>query len=483
MPEPVLEVSGISKSFWGIQALAGVDLRVYPGEIHAIMGENGAGKSTLMKIIAGDEIADSGTIRFSGRAIAMIHQELLPFPDLSVAENIFMGREPCGWIPGWVDRTRRDTDAAEVLEQLGLALDPRSRMGDLTIAEKQSVEIAKALVRQADLVIMDEPTSALSERESEALFRIISSLKSRGAAILYISHRMPEIFRLADTITVMRDGRRIASSPAADLDEDRLIALMVGRQLNFSSVKAPCAPGEVLLEVRGLGRPPRFQNVSFALRRGEILGLAGLMGAGRTDVASAIFGLAPATCGTIAVRGRPAAIRSPAAALAHGIAMVTEDRKEFGFIPNMSVKENVTLSSLDRLSWGPFILPRDQEAAALEQMRRFDVRGAGCEQAVKALSGGNQQKVAIARSLLTDPDVLILDEPTRGVDIGAKAEIYSIIAGLAKRGKAILLISSEMNEVLSLSDRILVMREGAAVAEVVPANTSPEEVLRYAIPS
>lgn len=483
MPEPVLEAAGISKSFWGIQALADVDLTVNPGEIHAIMGENGAGKSTLMKIIAGDEIADAGTIRFRGRAIAMIHQELLPFPDLSVAENIFMGREPCTWIPGWVDRSRRNTDAAGVLEQLGVAVDPRSRMGDLTIAEKQSVEIAKALVRRADLVIMDEPTSALSERESEALFRVIAGLKSRGSAIVYISHRMPEVFRLADTITVMRDGRHITTRPAADLDEDGLIALMVGRSLNFSSVKAPCTPGEVVLEVRGLGRPPRFQNVSFSLRRGEILGLAGLMGAGRSDVASAIFGLAPATCGSIAVRGRPVAIRSPAAALAHGIAMVTEDRKEFGFIPNMSVKENVTLSSLGRFSWGPFILPRARETAAEEQMRRFDVRGAGCEQAVKALSGGNQQKVAIARSLLTDPQVLILDEPTRGVDIGAKAEIYSIIAGLAQRGKAILLISSEMNEVLSLSDRILVMREGAAVAELVPANTSPEEVLRYAIPS
>ena len=483
MPEPLLEAVGISKSFWGIPALDGVDLKVYPGEIHAVMGENGAGKSTLMKIIAGDQIADAGTVRFAGRAIAMIHQELLPFPDLSVAENIFMGREPRGRIPGWVDRARRDRDASALLEQLGVAVAPRSRMGDLTIAEKQSVEIAKALVRRADLVIMDEPTSALSERESEALFRIIAGLKSRGAAIVYISHRMPEIFRLADTITVMRDGRRIATRPAVELDEDRLIALMVGRSLNAAAVKAPGTPGDVVLEVRGLGRPPRFQDASFVLRRGEILGLAGLMGAGRSDVATAIFGLAPATRGTILVHGRPAAIRSPTAALAHGIAMVTEDRKEFGFVPDMSVKENVTLSSLDRLAWGPFIRPRAQQNAAEEQMRRFDVRGAGCEQPVKTLSGGNQQKVAIARSLLTDPDVLILDEPTRGIDVGAKAEIYSIIAGLAKRGKAILLISSEMNEVLSLSDRILVMREGAAVAELVPASTSPEEVLRYAIPS
>lgn len=483
MPEPLLEIAGISKSFWGVQALADVDFKAYPGAVHVITGENGAGKSTMMKIITGGEVADAGTIRFSGRAMAMIHQELLPFSDLSVAENIFMGREPCHRIPGWVDRARRDREAADLLGQLGVTVDPRTRMGDLTIAEKQSVEIAKALVRRADLVIMDEPTSALSERESEALFRIIADLKSRGAAILYISHRMPEIFRLADTITVMRDGRRVATCPAADLDEGRLIGLMVGRPLNLSTVKAPTAPGEVVLEVRGLGRPPRFRDVSFALRRCEVLGLAGLMGAGRSDVASAIFGLAPATCGTILVRGRPIAVRSPAAALAHGIAMVTEDRKEFGFVPNMSVKENVTLSSLDRYAWGPFILRHAEEAAADEQMRQLDVRGAGREQPVRALSGGNQQKVAIARSLLADPAILILDEPTRGVDIGAKTEIYAIIAGLAKAGKAILLISSEMNEILSLSDRVLVMREGAAVAELVPANTSPEEVLRYAIPS
>lgn len=482
MPEPLLEVCGVSKSFWGIRALSGVDLKVYRGEVHAVTGENGAGKSTLMKIVAGDEAPDSGTIRFSGRAIAMIHQELLPFPDLSVAENIVMGREPCRSIPGWVDKTRRNREAAEVLAQLGVDLDPRSRMGNLSLADQQSVEIAKALARGADLIIMDEPTSALSERESEALFRIISDLKSRGTAIVYISHRMQEIFRLAETITVMRDGRRIATGPAAEWSEERLIATMVGRSLNLSSIKADCAPGEVVLEVRGLGRPLRFQDVTFALHRGEILGLAGLVGAGRSDVAGAIFGLAPASRGTIFVRGRAIAVRSPAAALAHGIAMVTEDRKDFGFVPDMSVKENITLSSLARFGWGPFIASRAEALAADDQMRRFGIRAAGREQAVKFLSGGNQQKVAIARALLADPEILILDEPTRGIDIGAKTEIYAIIAGLAKAGKAILLISSEMNEVLSLSDRILVMREGTAVAELDPAATSPEEILRYAIP-
>ena len=483
MSEPLLEAAGISKSFWGIQALADVDLQIHPGEIHAVTGENGAGKSTLMKIIAGDEAPDAGCIRFSGRAIEMIHQELLPFPDLSVAENILMGREPWRWIPGWVDRPRRDRDAAELLREVGVNVDPRRRMGDLTIAEQQAVEIAKALARRADLVIMDEPTSALSDREAQALFRIIFGLKQRGAAVLYISHRMAEIFRLSDTITVLRDGRRVGTYNARELNEQRLIEMMVGRQVNLGCMREACALGETVLEVRDLARPPHFTGVSFAVRRGEILGLAGLMGAGRSDVAGAIFGLAPATRGAILVHGRPLLVRSPATAVAHGIAMVTEDRKEFGFVPDMSVKENVTLSSLGRFAWGPFIRPGAETLAVMEQMRRFDIRAAGRDQPMKFLSGGNQQKAAIARAVLTDPDILILDEPTRGIDIGAKTEIYAIIAGLAAAGKAILLISSEINEILSLSERVIVMREGRAVAELLSAATSPEEILRYAIPN
>ncbi|HKE24189.1 MAG TPA: sugar ABC transporter ATP-binding protein [Bryobacteraceae bacterium] len=481
MPDPVLEVIDISKSFWGIQALRGVSLNVHAGEIHAVTGENGAGKSTLMKIVAGQERADTGRLHFRGRAIAMIHQELLPFPELSVAENIFMGQEPTRWLPGWVDKAARDRQAREVLAQLGVNIDPRRAMRELTVAEKQSVEIAKALARRADLLIMDEPTSALSEREAELLLRIIFDLKRRGVAILYISHRMPEIFRLADTITVMRDGRLVATRPAAELDADRLIPLMVGRALGPAS-RTPGAHGEIVLEARGLGRPPRFHDVSFSLRRGEVLGLAGLMGAGRTDIGAAIFGLAPATAGTILVHGRAVGVRSPAAAFAHGIAMVTEDRTEFGFVPDMSVKENVTLSSLGRFSLGPFIRRRVEARAADEQMIRFDVRAAGRGQPVKSLSGGNQQKVAIARALLADPEILILDEPTRGIDVGAKAEIHGLIAGLARAGKAILLISSEMEEVLALSDRVLVMREGCVAAELVPAATSPDEILRYAMP-
>jgi inositol transport system ATP-binding protein len=481
MAEPLLEVTNVSKAFWGIPALQDVSLSVQAGEIRAVTGENGAGKSTLMKLIAGQEHPDTGTIRFRGRAIAMIHQELLPFSELSVSENIFMGQEPVHWLPGWVDRGARDRQAADLLAQLGMAVDPRCRMGDLSVAEKQSVEIAKALARQADLLIMDEPTSALSERESEHLFRMILELKSRGVAILYISHRMPEIFRLADSITVMRDGRHVTTRPAAEVEEGGLIALMVGRTLDPAARRQPATLGEVVLEVRALGRPPRFRDISFVLRRGEIVGLAGLMGAGRTDVATAIFGLEPATQGTIHINGRTVSIGAPSTALANGIAMVTEDRREFGFIPAMSIRANLTLSSLGRVCTGPFILRSAEAALADRQIREFDVRAAGAEQAVQFLSGGNQQKVALARALLTEPDVLILDEPTRGIDVGAKAEIYALIARLAAAGKAILLISSEMNELLTLSDRVLVMRAGTLVGEVMPGAATPEEILRQAM--
>jgi inositol transport system ATP-binding protein len=477
MADPLLEVAAVSKAFWGIQALEGVDLTVHAGEIHAIAGENGAGKSTLMKIVAGQETADSGEVRFRGRAVAMIHQELLFFPDLSVAENILIGR-----LPAWIDRNAAHREARELLSQLGVDIDPRTLMRNLTVAEKQSVEIAKALGRRADLLIMDEPTSALSDRESELLFRVILDLKRRGVALLYVSHRMQEIFRLADTITVMRDGRHVITGAANTFDEDRLIALMVGRSLDRSAAHERSTAGAVVLETRGLGRPPRFSGVSFQLRRGEIVGMAGLMGAGRTDVAGALFGLAPATAGSIMLRGRPVTIGSPAAALANRIAMVTGDRREFGFVPNLSIRENVTLSSLERFTTAGFIRARAEADAADRQMETLRIRATGREQQVRFLSGGNQQKVALARALLTDPEILILDEPTRGIDIGAKAEICALITLLAHRGKAILLISSELNEILALSDRILVMREGALAGEL-PAGATPEEILRHAMPT
>ena len=479
----MLQVEAVSKSYWGIHALERVSFQVASGEVHAVTGENGAGKSTLMRIIAGMERPDEGEVRFAGRGISMIHQELLPFPDLTVAENIWMGQERTRWLPGWLDQPAMNREAAERLARLGVMVDATRRMRDLSVAEQQSVEIVKALARGADLIIMDEPTSALSARELELLFRIIVDLKRAGVSVIYISHRMEEIFRLADRITVLRDGRHVATRTASEFDEDQVIALMVGRALDTTIAKGGGEPGEAALEVRGLTREDRFRNVSFVLRRGEILGLAGLMGAGRTDVAAAIFGLAPADAGTVAVRGRTVRIGSPADALACGIAMVTEDRKEFGLVPNLSVRENLTLSNLKCCARGPFLRRRVEAAVADEQIRKLDVRTAGREQAVKYLSGGNQQKVVLARALLTNPDVLILDEPTRGIDVGAKAEIYALIARLAREGKAILLVSSEMNEILSLSDRVLVMREGAIATELLTGTTTAEEILRYAMPS
>jgi len=395
--DSLLQVEEVSKTFWGIQALDRVRLTVQRGEIHAVTGENAAGKSTLMRIIDGLERADSGNIRFQGQRISMIHQELLPFPELSVSENIWMGQEPHLGFGGWLDRRSMKTRSQELLARLAVSIDPDCRMGNLSIAEQQSVAIAQALARRADLIIMDEPTSALSERESELLFRIILDLKQSGVAVIYISHRMPEIFRLADTITVMRDGRHVATRPAREIDEKELIALMVGRELSATAAgKHSRDPGAVVLETHGLCRSGRFRDVSLTLRRGEILGLAGLMGAGRSDVAAALFGLAPATTGSIAVNGQTVRIQSPADALACRISMVTEDRKKYGFVPDFSVKENITLSSLERYSWGPFIHLHAERKVADEQIRKFDVRSADRDQPVKTLSGGNQQKAVLA---------------------------------------------------------------------------------------
>jgi inositol transport system ATP-binding protein len=477
----MLTVRNISKAFWGTQALDRVSFHVRRGEVHAVMGENGAGKSTLMRILAGIETPDSGEIDFRGRGISMIHQELLPFPDLTVAENVWMGQEPVRAL-GWLDKAAMARGARERLARAGLSLDPGRKMRDLSVAEIQGVEIAKALAGDADLFIMDEPTSALSAREAESLFAIIDGLKHSGASVIYISHRIEEVFRLADTITVLRDGRLVATEPAAALDAGRLIALMVGREIDTTFTRQPDIPGEVALEVRHLGRAGRFRDVSFQLRRGEVLGVAGLMGAGRTDLAAAIFGLAPADAGEILVDGRPARIDSPADALALGIAMVTEDRKEFGLFPDLSVKHNLTMTALARCCRGPVIRHGEEQAAAGEQMRRFRIRAAGEDVPVRSLSGGNQQKVVVAKALLADPRVILLDEPTRGIDVGAKAEIYDLIAALAREGRAVLLVSSEMNEILQLSGRILVMREGALTGELLPGQATPEEILRMAMP-
>ncbi len=478
---PILEFKDISKSFWGAKALDRVSFDVRRGEVHALTGENGAGKSTLVKILAGIETADSGEAVFRGSGISMIHQELLPFPDLSIAENISMGQEPVHW--GWVDKAAMHAQAETKLRELGVTLPPSRRMGDLSVAEMQTVEIAKALARRADLIVMDEPTSALSEHESERLFAAISGLKQRGIAVIYISHKMDEIFHLADRITVLRDGRHVETCPASEMNEQRLIALMVGREFEIAAEKTYAAACDDLLDVKALSRKGRFHDVSFRVGRGEIVGVAGLMGAGRTEVGEAVFGLAPADSGEIRINGSAVKIGNPADALANGIAMVTEDRKDSGIVPDMSVTHNLTLASLGRWSRWFVIQRRAERAIADKQVKAFSIKSPGGSRPAKFLSGGNQQKLLIAKALLADPSILILDEPTRGVDVGAKADIYALIARFAQAGKGVLMISSEMNEILALSDRILVMRQGTIAAEMDPRQTNAEEILKYAMPN
>jgi inositol transport system ATP-binding protein len=388
-----------------------------------------------------------------------------------------MGREATRRFPGWLDHRAMHREAAHLLARIGVAIDPARLMGDLSVAEMQAVEIVKALAHEASVIVMDEPTTALSDREVTALFALIADLKNRGVAVIYISHKMDEIFRISDTITVMRDGRHIASRPASELNERELIRLMVGREPPARESE-PGNPGSAMLEVRALSRTGRFHDISFALRRGEILGIGGLMGAGRTELANAIYGLEPACSGEIRVDGKPVRIKCPADGLRAGIALVTEDRKRFGFIPRMSVRQNLALSGMR-----PRLINRRSEAAMADgQIQRFAIKVAGRDQPVMNLSGGNQQKVVIAKALLTEPEVLILDEPTRGIDVGAKAEIHSIIHQLARSGKAVLVISSEMPELLSLSDRLLVMRGGRISAEIDPLRTTQEEIMEFAMP-
>lgn len=491
----VLEVRNLSKSFPGVQALENVRLDVRPGTVHAVMGENGAGKSTLMKTLIGIHTPDSGEVLLNGAhvrfrnphdalraGISMIHQELLPFPDLTVAENICMGQEPTRWFPGWLDKPAMLRRAQELLGRLGIMISPTRKMKHLSVAEMQTVEIAKALAHNAEVIIMDEPTSAISDREVEALFEVIRDLKRRGVAIIYISHKMDEIFQIADTITVLRDGRYVATHDAKTLDRDRLIGLMVGRELAAMCPKSTTEHGDVALEVKNLSQPGKFREVSFQVRRGEILGVAGLMGAGRTELMSAIYGLVPASKGEIRVNGRPVRIAGPRDAIDHGIAMVTEDRKQFGLVPTMLVKQNVTLANLRRCCRGWLIDHREENRVADEQIRAFSIKTRNRNQKTSNLSGGTQQKVVVAKALLTDPAILILDEPTRGIDIGAKSEIYAIMTRLASEGMAIIMVSSELPEILTLSHRILVMREGVVTAELNPQGTTQEEILKYAMP-
>ena len=490
----MLRALELRKDFGGLTVLHPTSIDFLPGEVHALMGENGAGKSTLMKIVAGLYRPDGGQVEWRERyaeftsphdalvaGIAMIHQELMPIPDLTVAENITLGTEPCSSF-GLIDRPAQLARAKELLGELESDINPTRMMRTLTVAQTQVVEIAKALGRQADVILMDEPTAALSDHEVAALFRAITRMKARGVAIVYTTHKMDEVFRLADRISVLRDGRLVGTAPAAELNPAKLITMMVGRELADVFPVRHSPSDEILLEVSGLTREPAYRDISFKVHRGEVVALAGLMGAGRTEVVSAIYGLQPASEGQIYLKGKRISIRNPQEALAAGIGMVTEDRKGLGLIPALGVGQNITLSALRDYGRGPLVDHSAESAASETQMTEFAVKANSSSQPISQLSGGNQQKALLARCLLGGPDLIILDEPTRGIDIGAKAEIYALIQKLARAGKGILLVSSELPEVLSLAHRIVVLRRGSVSATLDAASTDQETVLRHAMP-
>jgi rhamnose transport system ATP-binding protein len=488
----IAELRGVEKSFGGVRALRGVDLALRPGEVHSLVGENGAGKSTLVMILGGVHRPDRGSVLVGGedvhlhgprdaraRGIAVIHQEPALFPDLDVAENVFMGRQPLDRSRG-IDWKRMYRGVGELMAQLGVSLDPRAPVQGLSVADQQLVEIAKALSTDARIVVMDEPTAALSARETEQLFRIISDLRERGVAVLFVSHRLEEVFELSDTVTVLRDGGHVITASTAELDTAALIRHMVGRELTELFPKEEAQIGAPVLEVRGLAREGVFRDVSFSLRRGEILGLAGLVGAGRTEVARAIFGIDPLDAGKIVRDGQSLRIRTPHEAMNAGLAFVPEDRQHQGLVLEMAIADNATLPFLRRLTRFGLVSRKRERRIADDYTRRLQVKAAGLDQPARALSGGNQQKVVLAKWLATDPQVLILDEPTRGIDIGTKAEVHRIISGLAAGGMAILLISSELPEILGMADRVLVMHEGRITGEFTRDEADQETIMRAA---
>ena len=485
---PVLELRDIGKSFPGVQALKGVRFDMRAGEVHALLGENGAGKSTLIKIVSGVHAPDQGDIRIDGKevsfaspleaqraGIATIYQELLLFPALSVAENIFMGHAPHNRFG--IDWAKMRAQARDLLASLDIRdLDVDETVGTLSVGNRQRVEIAKALSQNARSLIMDEPTAALTEHDVERLFGIVRLLRARGVGIVYISHRLEEIFLLADRVTVFRDGEYVATKPVRETNRDELIQMMVGRRIDalFPKIEAPI--GAPVLELRNIRRKPTTNGVSLTLRAGEIVGLAGLVGSGRSELAQVIFGIMPADSGEIRFGGASVGIRGPAQAKRLGIAYVPEDRGTQGLVRPMPLKENVSLAVLARVSRHAFIDRAAEAALAVDSIRKFGIRASGIGQVVNKLSGGNQQKVVLGKWLASSPKVLILDEPTRGIDVGAKAEIHRLMSELARQGIAILMISSELTEIMGMSDRILVMREGRIVAEFARAGATQEAI-------
>jgi rhamnose transport system ATP-binding protein len=490
----LLEAASISKSFAGVRALTRVSFDLSPGEVHALVGENGAGKSTLIKVMTGAEQPDAGALVVSGHTvrhmtpaaarslgIAAIYQHPALFPDLTVAENIALSLD-AGSAWRRIDWAKRRRQAVDLLHRVGVALDPDRLVDTLSMPEQQIVEIAKAIGAEARVVIMDEPTAALTDREVDSLFEVVRRLRGQGVGIVYISHRLDEVFALADRITVLRDGETVATRPAAGVTRPELIAMMIGRELATVFPKRAVPLGEVAIEVRHLSNAGAgVRDISFTVRRGEILGVAGLVGSGRTQLAETIFGLTPATAGTILVRGAPIGIASPADAIAAGIAYVPEDRRQHGVVLDMSVASNASLSSLGKVSRRGLIDRRAERHSAQRYVDQFRIKTASLDAEVSTLSGGNQQKVALARWLSTEPSVLILDEPTQGVDVGSKAEIHGLMQQLAERGLAIIMISSELPEILGMSDRVAVMRAGGVRAILDRDEATQSRVLALAL--
>jgi ribose transport system ATP-binding protein len=492
---PLVELRNLSKTFSRVTALDRCSFDLYPGEVHALMGENGAGKSTLVKVLAGVYKKDAGEVLIDGRpaaipdpraaqalGIGIIHQELNLMNHLSAAQNMYIGREPRRGLRWLLDEAALNAQARRVFERMNLRLDPSTIVGNLTVARQQMVEIAKALSFDSRVLIMDEPTAALNDAEVADLFRIIRQLKAQGVGVIYISHRMDELRQIADRVTVMRDGNTIGTLPMAGTQMDTIIRMMVGRELAEGAPVVHCGGArEVVLEVSKLNRGTQVRDVSFRLHKGEILGFAGLMGAGRTEVARAIFGADPLDGGQIRIRGRPVALRSPSHAVAHGIGYLSEDRKRFGLATALDVETNIGLSSLMRfLRFGIFVDPPALRARATAYVQELSIRTPSVQQPVRLLSGGNQQKIVIAKWLLRDCDILFFDEPTRGVDVGAKAEIYRLLNSLAAQGKAIVMISSELPEILRMSHRIIVMCEGRVTGELSAQEASQEKIMQLA---
>jgi rhamnose transport system ATP-binding protein len=489
---PVLSLEGITKIFPGVKALDNIKLELFPGEVTALVGENGAGKSTVVKILTGIYQPDEGTIVVDGehthlptaqsaaeKGITAIHQETVLFDELSVAENIFLGHAPRGAF-GLINRSLMVEKAAAILESIGAEIDPTHRLRDLGIANKHLVAIARALSTDARVVIMDEPTAALSHKEIQELYELIETLKAQNKAILFISHKFDEIFRIADRFTVFRDGQFVAEGRIDDIKEGELVKMMVGRDVNQIFPEREPNIGEAILQVDNMSHPTEFADMSFTLCRGEILGFYGLVGAGRSEFMQSLFGITRATSGTISIDGEPITIRSPADAAGAGIVYVPEDRGTQGAITALPIFQNITLPSLKQTSRKGFIRLAEEFALAREYTQRLDLRAASLDTPAGNLSGGNQQKVVIAKWLATQPKVIILDEPTKGIDIGSKAAVHEFMAELAALGLAVIMVSSEIPEIIGMSDRVIVMREGRRVAEVSGQDLTPETLVRHA---